>query len=276
MKVFSKIRFMCVIFLFISILNLCAKEDPLAMPKCKGFYVVTIPKSGTHLVMKLISMLTNHKASWQWISSENTDSLDDSQIKEHFLDLKNQNLYHLTHMRYSLVCQKFSELNPDYVKIMLIRDLRDVLVSTVYYYWDRLENKFGPSTFNQKLMLFLENKNIAPYPYVQAQIAAEWINDPEVVISRFEDLVGEGGGGSLQQQEKAILHLANNLGISLDTIKLNEITTNLFGKEYRPEISGTFRKGQIGSWKHHFTPEHVRYFKKHWGPLQLALGYRLE
>lgn len=41
----------------------------------------------------------------------------------------------------------------------------------------------------------------------------------------------------------------------------------------QPQKSGTFRKGQPGNWREHFTPANIRLFKEKTGDLLVRLGY---
>ena len=94
-----------------------------------------------------------------------------------------------------------------------------------------------------------------------------WIEHPQVYTVKFEDLIGPDGGGSLESQLIEIINIANHIGISLSKEEAHAIASSLFGN------SPTFRKGQIGDWKNHFTEEHKELFKKIAGQLLIDLGY---
>lgn len=57
------------------------------------------------------------------------------------------------------------------------------------------------------------------------------------------------------------------------------IERNRFAKKAQGRKPGSedrsshYRKGQAGDWSNHFTEEHIRYFKDHFNPLLLKLGY---
>ena len=126
------------------------------------------------------------------------------------------------------------------------------------------------SSFEDKLTIAITS--IPPSHIINA---LPWIGDPNVVILRFEEIVGPSGGGKLKIQQKAIVKLANALGLVVTTPKLKEITDNLFGTNAGPPLPSTFHSGQIGSWKHCYTDEHKRLFNEIWGNAQIALGYPL-
>ncbi len=93
-----------------------------------------------------------------------------------------------------------------------------------------------------------------------------WLEVPNVLCLRFEDLIQErdramdrildylGGFGFRPGMPRAEARAALAVGIA-------------------PGRSGTFRKGQPGNWREHFSPENVRCFKERAGDLLVALGY---
>ena len=106
-------------------------------------------------------------------------------------------------------------------------------------------------------------------------------NNPNICIVKFEDLVGEQGGGNTEIQKKEIEKITNFMKLSFTSDKIDEIGKDLFGliKENAPYISRknqlerTFRKGQINSWKEYFTDEIMNEFNAKYGELQKKLGY---
>ncbi len=68
-----------------------------------------------------------------------------------------------------------------------------------------------------------------------------WLESSEVLQVRFEDLVGQQGGGSNQAQTVVMEQLAGHLAIPMD--RLDKAAEDLFGD------SNTFRRGQIASWR---------------------------
>jgi len=89
------------------------------------------------------------------------------------------------------------------------------------------------------------------------------------IIGRDHAGPGKDSTGKDFYPPYAAQELANCLGIELSQEKLDYITKNLFGG------AGTFRKGQIGSWKDFFSKEQLCLFNQKWGIFQKALGYSL-
>lgn len=94
-----------------------------------------------------------------------------------------------------------------------------------------------------------------------------WRDEPGCLFLRFEDLVGEAGGGSSEKQKEVMKKIALHLGVSFDhkiQAKLKEI--------YNPDAR-TFRKGKIDAWKNSFDAELVKRLTEYCEPLCLEAGY---
>ena len=74
---------------------------------------------------------------------------------------------------------------------------------------------------------------------------AMWSNSSDNLLLKFEDLVGPNGGGTKNQQRKALSQIIKHLGIeeSYNENDLDFLGAASFGK------TSTFRKGSIGRWK---------------------------
>lgn len=255
------------------------------------FYVLTIPKSGSHLILKMLNMLTNKTyvpAAFTFPNLHGFTFGDESpnafipekELEDTFAFWKQSNCFALAHFNFAESFYNFSLKHPEYVKIIQIRDLRDVCVSSAFFNSNEIENEIGPCSFDEKLMFVINlgNKPLKNQIHrieKNARIAAKWSKDPTVIVSRFEDLVGTQGGGNSDIQKNQIIKIANCLNIPLDPLKLQLIAYNLFGKEKGPKLSVTFREGKTGSWKKYFKEEHKEAFIQTMGDVQTQLGYPL-
>lgn len=258
----------------------------------KDFYVLTIPKSGTFLLTKALVMLTGRQPVYPITEVPqaspyefHTHSFEELKQITDALEIamhgwKNKNFFSLVHVNCTQYFAPFSVKYPEYIPIINIRDLRDVLVSEVFFHWDQLEQEIGPSTFEEKLLFLIslgENttNQIIFNIYKYAKIATDWLEDPTALFIRFEELVGERGGGDNQKQNLTLRRLAAALQIDLSEKELKKLTSKLFGDKSGPPISFTFREGKIGSWRTYFTPKVEQAFIEHIGSFQQALGYPL-
>lgn len=253
--------------------------------KWHDFYLITIPKSGTFLMIKLLKMMIEAGFRGppalthdQFTFPDDLPSVPETLFEQSVLNIKDGKTYPLCHTNFTEFFIPFKKTHPEYIPIILIRDLRDVLVSCVYFQWNNIEGEIGPSNFDQKLSFLINlghcktrNKILNIYRY--AEEALRWIGEVGVLICRYEEFIGEKGGGSRELQEKSITSLANALEVSLDSFQLEAIINELFGKNTGPQMPTTFREGKIGSWKSHFNLQNLEAFDEKWHHLQIALGY---
>jgi hypothetical protein len=255
----------------------------------KDFMLLTIPKSGTHLTGKLLTMLTGRSGNALLLLDAGFDSfrftndlpnrfVSYNTFLQRITDLHARGQYMVAHFNYSPFATTYLEKdNPECVTFIQIRDLRDACVSCVYMCKNEIAKEIGTDDFDAQLMYVIKMRHSVPRYCIlnihrNAEIAVSWYQKANTIVCRFEDLVGPEGGGSREAQEAQIFKIAEALSISLNDAELETICSNLFGAERGP-FNFTFRQGQIGSWKKHFKKEHRLAFKKHMGSLQTALGY---
>eukprot|EP01008_Symbiontida_sp_HLA12_P000712 NODE_1720_length_558_cov_1.549425_g1706_i0.p1 GENE.NODE_1720_length_558_cov_1.549425_g1706_i0~~NODE_1720_length_558_cov_1.549425_g1706_i0.p1 ORF type:complete len:176 (+),score=52.93 NODE_1720_length_558_cov_1.549425_g1706_i0:3-530(+) len=93
-----------------------------------------------------------------------------------------------------------------------------------------------------------------------------WREEPECLLIRFEDLIGEKGGGSRSGQRNAVRRIAAHLGISQDAAEA------AFGKIYDPNAR-TFSSGKIDGWKTSMEPGLIHLLSEACEPLCREAGY---
>ena len=93
-----------------------------------------------------------------------------------------------------------------------------------------------------------------------------WLETPQVLCLRFEALILER-----QQALGKILDYLATRGFMPSVPRDAAITA--LAEAIQPKKSGTFRKGQPGNWREHFTAENIAVFKQHTGDLLTRLGY---
>ncbi|MEM8501867.1 MAG: sulfotransferase domain-containing protein [Cyanobacteria bacterium P01_D01_bin.1] len=172
-------------------------------------------------------------------------------------------------------------------RLFIYRDLRDVAVS--HARWVGHEERIflhhiyalQPS-FDEKLMSSIKGVPVgSPFGsnVSQPDIGQDfsrwrgWIDDPNTLAVKFEDLVGERGGGSEETRLALVQQILDYLDISLPT---EQVKTQFSSHAMNPSESHTFRKGGKGSrggWKTFFNENHKEAFKQVAGDLLIALGY---
>jgi len=245
--------------------------------------VLTIPKSGTHLVEKLFSLLIgkkgHHLSGCMCKRNEPiSPPMDRSRFHETVDRTFRKNEYLIAHFNYSKHVEEYLLSHPRGKVFLLIRDLRDVCVSAAFWLSKQIDRELGYSaSMDEKLMWVITNghdtKNRTMMDYeLETALAVDWFDHPEVVLLRFEDLCGSKGGGTQIAQKESILAVSKALGVRLSRRDLQFLTTNLWG-EAEGGASSTFRQGQIGSWREYFKEEHVAAFKERLGGALISLGY---
>ena len=253
-----------------------------------AFAILSIPKSGTGLIEKCIRLLT-HKTQAVALHTKLMQLPPHLQQSDHkYAHIHYQNHQYMTsHFNIVPDLDKFFSLYPYYKKIINIRDLRDVCISAVHYidqdnhFWHakkmagftESKNEWDKLTFDEKLLLVICAKNTIPISISNnAETALKFIHThANVLVTRFENLVGPQGGGFSSTQETEIQNIAAFLNIPLTTMDSQMLAKQLFGNQISP--SQTFREGKIGSWAKYFQSEHIQAFKKHLGQYLIALGY---
>src|ERR1700722_3109111 len=241
---------------------------------------ISIIKSGTFLLATCINLL-NRRSLKDWLGkpiskSQHYNITGNELIK--MTSMKPQNFWS-THLFYTQ--ERAEYLNKkNFIKLFMYRDPRDQMVSFAYFmkrfdYGDGWPRARGLS-FDEILMDMINSGYVYDdHPPVKSiydmyQKYLPWKDTPGFLTVRFEDLVGEKGGGSKEAQIETIRRVAQHLKIPLTDKLLEHVMANIFGNLL---VSPTFREGQIGSWKKHFKPEHIKAFKKKTGDLLITLGY---
>ncbi|HEX6747849.1 MAG TPA: hypothetical protein VF092_11200 [Longimicrobium sp.] len=103
------------------------------------------------------------------------------------------------------------------------------------------------------------------FPYRNVYRQNRWLlYHPNVLKLRFEDLVGEEGGGSRAVQAAAVERWARFLAVDVPT---EQLTRGLFGG------TKTFHEGRTDSWRDVFEEHHLRAFEREFGDVLADYGY---
>lgn len=268
MKFIFKSCFLFYILLFINFSCLFANKDQ----ESKDFILVTIPKSGTHLITKLLTFMTGYDRlpCFNYIATyEEFESIVNDAKKHH-----NFIYYHSEILHFS---SQFCKIHSDYVEIIAIRDLRDVLVSLMTSLKQLLHKEMGyVASENEMLTYLLNGKGFHP-EYMKARLEeiVNYLQKETACLLRFENLIDSSAGGSDQVQKWHINHLAYILNIDLSDSQTDYICHNLQGNKEGTPLSPTFNVGKMGRWRNFFTEENLQLFEEKWGHYQISLGYPL-
>lgn len=166
---------------------------------------------------------------------------------------------------------------PGRASVFIFRDPRDQLVSHVFYATEIHTGHGMHEYYNNELKTMEERLNVAiegctipglilPTIRERYEENLEWFNQENVLCIRFEGLILDS-----ENTIGRLLDYIQRFGVEFSVPRSQAIT--IVKNSIQPRKSGTFRKGQPGNWKEHFTEENKRRFKAVAGDLLTRLGY---
>ena len=236
----------------------------------------SLPKSGTFLLRRTLSLLPTFAPRWSYHGL--VAGIPNLHQK---IQTIRRGQYVSGHLHWS---SELIELlvTSNIRTLFIIRDLRDVAVSLADYLTNKnTDHRLHPyfkslKSDDERLMAAIvgvEGKLLKDGKKTKslgesAMAFAPWLDEPNCLAVRFEDMIGSCGGGSDEKQLENVRAIANYLGVNLSQEQTIQVAKDIFYKS-----STTFRKGQIGDWQNHFTEEHKRAFKEVAGEALINLGY---
>lgn len=166
---------------------------------------------------------------------------------------------------------------PRRATVFVYRDPRDMIVSHIFYatqmhpdHWMRRYYTETLSTMEERINAAIQGVDEPGSELTPIRRRYEgylaWLEQPEVLSLRFEDLV-------LNRQAvlKQLLDFIRGRGLNLKMPRVQAVS--ILDASVAPKKSGTFRKGQPGNWREHFTDANKALFKEKTGDLLTRLGY---
>ncbi|GEM_PF-3080020 len=228
------------------------------------------PKSGTHLLLNMASIILKNKGEWYHddavkANPQNKELLFeilDSRIKKH-----GSNFAMKGHLGYSTYLKDY--LSENNVKIFfIIRDPRDVICSTIRWVMDLRKNWPAHSFFNnlekEEQLSYAINgmPDVSPFNNRDSFVLWEkpikeryslitpWVDCEEVCLLKYEELSGNHGQEFFQKSIEKISEF-------LDLEK--KVSNNLFDNVIDRK-SATFHSGNSGDWINEFTEKNIKEF----------------
>ncbi len=219
--------------------------------------VNSIPKAGTHLLLQELEKfpaLQNSRLHIQLDKVARDDSLpgsfepDPRKLAKYFGQIR-PGQYFSAHIHWYEVLDNLLKENE--IKCMFVRrDPRAVLVSRYHYVMKLRRHYLHDFIANQvaddkdRWRLLIEGRESSPYIRPMKDMLQgflPWTQADRALTVKFEDLVGERGGGSNEQKLHALNQVSAFCGLDFDK------SESLASSPSRP--SATLRKGRIDSWK---------------------------
>ncbi|HUG86090.1 MAG TPA: sulfotransferase domain-containing protein [Euzebya sp.] len=234
----------------------------------------TIPKAGTHLLMRVLDALPGFAAYHRGLVP-----LGDSQTAAAAIATVWRRMpagTHLTsHLPYSPpVAAAVADAGLHVV--LLVRDPRDVAASMARFAMTATHVPEHPvyaglPDDDARLRLAIAgDPDIGQPPLLADRFDRflPWVEEGALLL-RYEDLVGPQGGGSAWSQHDAVARLGGFLGLELP----DDVVALVADRVYST-TTHTFRRGRVGGWRDDFTAAHEALFNRVHGDLLDRLGYR--
>ena len=231
----------------------------------------SVPKAGTHLLehaLEQFPLLRNAGRRtincWDTISPATLQTVY-SIGKGAFLNA------HLTAQP-----ELFELIQKRNIKVLfMIRDPRDIAVSTFKYVSNidlthPLHSYFAALPDDNARLLATIHSIDGVNPSIDEMFKrfAPWLNQSNVLVCRFEDLIGPSGGGSKTLQLKTLQSISDFLDLEIPHSQLEHIADRTFSSK-----SSTFRQGKSGTWRNYFNDSHIASFKAIAGNELIRYGY---
>lgn len=237
----------------------------------KKILIVSIQKSGTHLIEEMFKSL-GYKAV-RVGENFNVEKFKKCKKKEYFFShfIPND----------QVLLELYSNPN-EYGIIYNFRDPRDTLTSKVN--WNHSSNdkithpmrefmKDVYSRFSKKELLdrFIDSDKIRPNEYDIMEyfsLGRILLFSSSILNVRFEDLIGEKGGGSFEMQKIVVKNILQYIGLSYKEDEMLKVC----GKLYNPNAT-TFTKGSLKSYLTFFSEEQIQRFNAKHNKILIDYGY---
>jgi hypothetical protein len=238
-----------------------------------------MPKSGSHLLTQVLVGLTKIGAFVDPGLPPLTRSADNRNLPEELV-LRNLHQLQSGDIAYAYLHARepyIGELTRSGVAAFFIyRDPRDVIISQVFYATE-MHAGHGMHSHYNALPNMEERIEAAIHGVDQpgAQLSPiltkyekyiGWLKQPAVLSLRFEDLILD--------REAALARILDHLaarGFQPQPPRPQAVAA--LSSAIAPRASGTFRRGQPGEWRQHFSTQNISNFKTATGDLLQRLGY---
>jgi Sulfotransferase domain len=234
-------------------------------------FCVSIPKSGTHLLERALCL---HPALYRKIvptvSGENIGKWNGL---AGLVGRIRPGQVVVSHLRHS--DQDERTLDEAGVRgLFMVRNPRDLVVSQIHYVTKRADHRLHDlfsslPDARARLRLAITGDAAAGLPSIAERLSyfEGWLRS-DLLMVRFEDLVGSAGGGDAGRQRDLLRSVFTHLGVDASDERVRAVAGRLFSSD-----SPTFRAGQVGSSRDFFDDELEELFRRTIGDHAVPYGY---
>nr|HID58122.1 hypothetical protein [Desulfobacterales bacterium] len=232
--------------------------------KNKPLFLISIPKSGTHLLYQLVEafgyepgiICPDHPSPGTWYCIEYSNS--HTSARDFFIDTVRRSPFGNRHHPF-----------PRSPAIFIYRNPLDILVSEAHYYHQDGKTLFhgylSKKSFEERLLTLINDPWLLGSIRDRVGNFVAWLDFQNVIPISFEELVGPNGGGSIQHQTLLIWSMQLKLHIPGNPRD--------FGDKVFNKRSPTFHEGRIGSHAKYFTNKAYEKFYELPQDFMTLLGY---
>ncbi len=226
--------------------------------------IYTLPKSGTHFISEVLNELpvsykiqhidllhnkTNKTPSRNFHFGKKIINIRD--LRDYFVSLKNwTNIVTKLPLEERLKRPAYKSIQADIT-------------------WKEMNN-------DEQLMVLMTLDSRSPYyekNILNSILSVDKVfNSKTCLITRFEDWIGEKGGGSYEAYYSTIKKVLAFFGYhNISDSSIQKAYDAAYGKKTK-----TFYKGKTRSWEKEFNDQHIETFKEYWNKYLIKWGYETD
>lgn len=235
----------------------------LGSPAPNGCFMTSQPKSGTHLLERILCLVPGiYRPIMRTINEHNIEKYGGwnkviSRARPGQLIVSHAHYdVGLADILKSFECKSF----------VMVRDPRAMVVSHVHFVQRRKDHKLHAHLdglpFSEAINLICSGDTSESQAFLlNMKNFIGWANHSEFKVVKFEDLLGES---KIEELGRIISHI----GLDISASKLEELSLKMFSS-----ASPTFRSGRIDEWKEVLTPAQISKIEKRAEDAMNAFGY---
>lgn len=227
-------------------------------------FIVSIPKSGTHLVYELAGALGYGRGvtcsdpprpqTWYCVEYDNSHTV----ARDFFVDTTRRSIFGNRHHPFPHVPVLFCYRHPF-----------DILVSEAHYYARDgktiFASYFADDSFEDRLRRLADDEWLLGSLRQRVGAFLPWLRFPNVIPASFEELVGAEGGSSCDAQYRLIWSIQLKLHVDGSVA---EIARRVFNRN-----AATFREGRVGAYRAQLSRDLIDRLERTCGDVLSGFGY---
>lgn len=245
-------------------------------------FINSIPKAGTHLLTAELEKFPEVQNSRLHLELDRIGTyaangdyhLDIGKAAAHVRQIR-AGQYFSAHMFWTPEMEKLLA-DAGICSLFMTRDPRDILVSRFHYVMGLRRHHLhdyltGLDNDDARWRALVLGHEGAPFIRPMRDMLNSflpWKEKSASLTLRFEDLVGERGGGTVAAKQQALEAMCDHSGLSRDLVARNAATGTAG--------TATLRKGQANAWRDNLPPAVIAMVHDHCGAEIARMGYAVD